>query len=259
MGDFPSSVLSKAKPKGSGRNSCPPPWAKGSCWMLFCSVIFTVIEFGAQKMDIQDLADQERFCWGSWGEWMAGHSLWYLFWGNSSSSQQLREGKEGKCCGNVCGVCLSFFWFLVCQTSDLHTYLNEIVSCEVTACTNLILPSWLEEPPSQCFEFRLTADSSRDRRGQQETGQGNWSCLCAAARTQFVSFLSVLFLLQAPLACVPLGAGVYDQLHCSGTGGKVWIFCMSTYFHGTVPLARMLSLFQQYYVFPPLSSLQCFI
>lgn len=63
---------------------------------------------------------------------------------------------------------------------------------------------------------------------------------------------------QAPFACVPMGAGVYDQLHCSGTGGKVWIFCMSTYFHGTVPLARMLSLFQQYNVFPHLSSQQCF-
>lgn len=68
-------------------------------------------------------------------------------------------------------------------------------------------------------------------------------------------FLSVVFLVQGFFACVPVVAGVYHQLHCGGTGGKVWIFFMSSYFHGTVPLARVLSLFQQYYVFPSLPNI----
>lgn len=104
-------------------------------------------------MELQDLADQEGLWWDSWAEWMAGHFLWYLFWGNSSSSQQLREDKVGKWWQCV-WVCLSFFWLLVCQTSDLRTYLDAIVSCKDTAFANLILSSWLEESP-QCFEFGL--------------------------------------------------------------------------------------------------------
>lgn len=113
----PALCCPKPSQKGGRRNSCSPPWAKGSCWMLFCLVIFTIIELVAQKMDLQELADQDRLCWDSWREWMAGHFLWYLFWGNSSS-QQLREDKEGKWCGDVSG--FVFHSFVKLQTSVLE-------------------------------------------------------------------------------------------------------------------------------------------
>lgn len=46
--------------------------------MLFCLVIFTVIESGARKMDLQDLADQERLCWDSWRKWMPEHTVIFI-------------------------------------------------------------------------------------------------------------------------------------------------------------------------------------
>lgn len=176
-------------------------------------------------MDLQDLSDQERLYWDSWDEWMAGKSLWYLFWGKSSSSQQLREDKKVKQCGNVCGFFFHSFdsWILKHQTFILgcHSVLQRHsicksdfilltgrAPCSVLSLGWLLNPAWIREGSKKLV---------------RETG-------LASVLLQVLG-LCLYFLVQGFFACVPVVASVDRQLHCGGMGEKIWIFCVITYFH----------------------------